>query len=202
MAGILNDRLKGKIEQIQEYARRRLLDSYGCSVETRNRVAAEITGRISSESKVLLGNAISVLSQDFISRFSGDGEKMNRYFELELEKKIREKYQRDFDCGSELKSNFGDGYIRIKSAGMGVLGAVAGAFVVRRFTASFFTPQVGLAVVAVAALYYLASAKLLSNADKRRHEESVSEVVEGLRLKIVEWLDDMENDFNRTVAAI
>lgn len=202
MAGILNDRLKGKIDQIQEYARRRLLDSYGCGKEMVDRVAAEIAGRISSEAKVLLGNAISVLSQEFIARFSADGDKLNRYFELELEKTIREKYQQGFDCASEVKSIFGDGHIRIKSAGMGVLGAVAGAFVARRFAASFFTPQVGLAVVAAAALYYLVSAKLLSNADKRRHEESVADVVEGLRLKIVEWLDDVENDFNRAVASI
>ena len=43
--GILNDKLKAKVDQLQIYVQRKLLDAYGCDAGSRASVFAEISAR-------------------------------------------------------------------------------------------------------------------------------------------------------------
>ena len=200
--GILNNKLKAKVDQLQTYVQRKLLDAYGCDAESRVSVFAEISARIASEGNVLLGNAISILSQEHMSRLAQDTDRMQRYFDLDPEKTIKEKYQANCDFTSKLSSITSNENVRLKAVGMGVLGATAGAFVARRCCASFLLPQVALVALASAAICYFTTSLLLSNVNKKRYVDAVADVVGDLKTTILTWLDNIEKDFTNIVASI
>lgn len=202
MAGILSDKLKSKVEQLQTYVQRKLLDVYGCDEASRASVVAEISARIALEEKVLLGNAISFLSQDYMSQLAQDTERMQRYFDLAPEKKIKAKYQANCDFTGKLSSLPSNKNAQLKAAGMGVLGATTGAFIARRCCASFLSPQVALAALVSAAIYYFATSLLLSNVNKKRYVDAVDDIVGDLKTTILKWLDNIERDFTSIVASI
>lgn len=202
MAGILNDKLKTKVDQLLVYVQRKLLDAYGCDAERRAVVVDEISSRVASEKKVLLGNAISILSQEHMSRLAQDTDRMQRYFDLDPEKTIKEKYQTNCDFTSKLSSIPSNKNAQLKAAGMGVLGATAGAFIARRCCASFLSPQVALAALVSAAICYFATSLLLSNVNKKRHADAVDDIVGDLKTTILKWLDNIERDFTSIVASI
>lgn len=200
--GILNDKLKAKVDQLQIYVQRKLLDAYGCDAGSRASVFAEISARIVSEKNVLLGNAISILSQEHMSRFAQDVDGMQKYFDLAPEKKIKEKYQSNCDFTGKLSSIPGKENVRLKAVSVGALGSTAGAFVARRWCASFLSPQVTLVALASAAICYFTTSLLLSNVNKKRYVDAVAAVVGDLKNGILTWLDNIEKDFTSIVASI
>lgn len=202
MAGILNDKLTAKVDQLQELVRQKLMGVYGCNAEVKERIIAEIATRIKSELKVLLGNALSVLSQEFLDRFSDDYDRMQRYFDLDPEKKIKEKYQFDYDIADKLKSVPVSVNERLKVVGIGGLGAMSGAFVARRLGVSVLSLQFVLIALVSAVICGFAASTFLSSSIKKRYAEAVSAVAGDFHAAILEWLDNIDKDFRNIVSSI
>ena len=202
MAGILNDRLEGRTDQLLAYVQRKLLDLATCSAEMQPRMINEIADRVASEAKVLLNNAISILSQDYISKHSGDSDRLGRYLDSSIEKEIREQCQLECDIARMVKRLHSHRDVDVKASGVGVLGAATGAFIARRFALTWLSPQVAIGVFLSAAFCYLGTRALLVRCANQKREDAAKEVAREFGLIVSDWLAGIEEKFNNRVSSI